>query len=34
MKTVAVIEPNKIEIIDIEMPELGSYQALMRTELA
>ncbi len=33
MKTVAVIEPNKIKIINIKMPELGSYQALMITEL-
>ncbi len=34
MKTVAVIEPNKVEIIDTPTPKVGPYQALVKNEVA
>jgi len=34
MRTVAVIEPDKVEIVEVGKPEIGPYQALVRTEAA
>jgi len=34
MISVAVIKPNKLELVDIPEPEPGPYQARIRTELA
>src|SRR5271165_2177316 len=34
MKAVAVIEPGRLQIVDLAKPEVGLYQALVRTEVA
>lgn len=34
MRAVAVIEPNRVEIVDVGKPKPGPYQALVRTEVA
>jgi len=34
MKAVAVIEPGKLQIVDLAKPEVGPYQALVKTEVA
>jgi threonine dehydrogenase-like Zn-dependent dehydrogenase len=34
MRAVAVVEPNRVELVDVGRPQPGPYQALVRTELA
>jgi len=34
MKTVAVAEPGKVEIVQLDKPKIGPYQALVHTEIA
>lgn len=34
MRAVAVTEPNRVEIVDLPVPEPGRYQALVKTEVA
>ena len=34
MRTVAVLEPGKVAIVDTPVPKVGPYQALVRTEIA
>ena len=34
MRTVAVIEPGRVEIVELDEPEIGPYQAKVRTEAA
>ena len=34
MKAVVVKEPHVVEVIDVELPQTGPYQALVRTRLA
>ena len=34
MRAVAVVEPNRVEVVEVSKPEPGPYQALVRTEAA
>lgn len=34
MKSVAVVEPDRIELVDIPQPEVGPYDALVKTEIS
>ena len=34
MQAIAVIEPNRVEIVEVDKPEPGPYQAVVRTEVA
>jgi threonine dehydrogenase-like Zn-dependent dehydrogenase len=34
MRAVAVVEPNQVEIVELNKPQAGPYQALVRTEVA
>ncbi|MGB2822312.1 MAG: sorbitol dehydrogenase, partial [Phycisphaerae bacterium] len=34
MRAVAVMEPNRVEVVEIDAPAPGPYQALVKTEVA
>ncbi|MHC4249883.1 MAG: zinc-dependent alcohol dehydrogenase [Planctomycetota bacterium] len=34
MRTIAVVEPGKVEVVDVGKPEPGPYQAVVKTEIA